>query len=246
MACYLFGAKPLPEPRLSHCQLDPYEQISVKFDQYTKFRSLKCIWKYRLRNGGHFVQGETNWKGPVMWAVGDIFVVWLTTVLNKRWICGWLTFGAINAHVRCCTYEKEEKSFFLFNVAEYSKIYGHRLSFNIIDRFNAYPSKLPHSMILWSNFVTHFVKCWDVFGKLERSLSESMLVYRQLDIEVPKTLRPRQNGHHFADELLKTFSWTKIYELWLTFHWSLVQRVQSTIFQHWFREWIGAGQCDKP
>ena len=32
MACRLFGAKPLPEPMLSYCQLDPQEQISVNFD----------------------------------------------------------------------------------------------------------------------------------------------------------------------------------------------------------------------
>ena len=32
-----------------------------------------------------------------------------------------------------------------------------------------------------------------------------------------------------------TFSWMKIYEFWLVFHWSLFPRVQLTIFQHWFR-----------
>ena len=31
MACRLFGAKPLPEPMLTYCQLDPREQFSVKF-----------------------------------------------------------------------------------------------------------------------------------------------------------------------------------------------------------------------
>ena len=29
------------------------------------------------------------------------------------------------------------------------------------------------------------------------------------------------------------FSWMKIYEFWLTFHWSLFLWVQLTIFQHW-------------
>ena len=32
MACRLFGAKPLPEPMLPYCQLDPWEQSSVKFE----------------------------------------------------------------------------------------------------------------------------------------------------------------------------------------------------------------------
>ena len=32
MACRLFEAKPLPEPMLAYCQLDSWEQISVKFE----------------------------------------------------------------------------------------------------------------------------------------------------------------------------------------------------------------------
>ena len=39
------------------------------------------------------------------------------------------------------------------------------------------------------------------------------------------------------------FSWTKMYEFRLKFHWSLFLRVQLTIFQHWFRYWLGAGQA---
>ena len=31
------------------------------------------------------------------------------------------------------------------------------------------------------------------------------------------------------------FSWMKMYEFWLTFHWSLFLRIKSTIFRHWFR-----------
>ena len=31
------------------------------------------------------------------------------------------------------------------------------------------------------------------------------------------------------------FSWVKMYEFWLKFHWSLFLGVQLTIFHHWFR-----------
>ena len=41
------------------------------------------------------------------------------------------------------------------------------------------------------------------------------------------TLRPRQNGRHFEN--------MKIFTFWLRFHWSLLTRVQLTIFQNWFR-----------
>ena len=47
MACRLFGANPLPEPMLVYCQLDSWEQISVKFEsEFYHFHSGKCI-----RNG---------------------------------------------------------------------------------------------------------------------------------------------------------------------------------------------------
>ena len=44
------------EPMLGYCQLDPKEQTSVKFwSKYKTFHLKKCIWKYCLRNDGHFV-----------------------------------------------------------------------------------------------------------------------------------------------------------------------------------------------
>ena len=49
------------------------------------------------------------------------------------------------------------------------------------------------------------------------------------------TLRPRQNGRRFADDLSNAFSWMKMLEFRLSFHWSLFLSVQLTIIQHWFR-----------
>ena len=40
-----------------------------------------------------------------------------------------------------------------------------------------------------------------------------------------------------------TFSWMKIFEFRLKYHRSLFLRVQLTIFQHWFRYWLGAAQA---
>ena len=61
MACHLFGAKPLPEPMLAYCQLDPQEQTSVKFQPKYKilidenaFENIVC------QIGGHFVQRERS------------------------------------------------------------------------------------------------------------------------------------------------------------------------------------------
>ena len=45
--------------------------------------------------------------------------------------------------------------------------------------------------------------------------------------------------HHFSN----TFSRMKMYEFQLRFHWSLFLRVKLTIFQHWFRLWLGDVQA---
>ena len=59
MACRLFGAKPLPGPMLTYCQLDSKEQISVNLNQ----NSISLIQKNGFQivvcqYGGYFVQGE--------------------------------------------------------------------------------------------------------------------------------------------------------------------------------------------
>ena len=38
----LFGAKPLAEPMLTYCQLDPKEQASMKFESNAIFFFKKC------------------------------------------------------------------------------------------------------------------------------------------------------------------------------------------------------------
>ena len=59
MAYRQFGDKPLSQPIRVYCQLEPWEQTSVKFQsKYKTFDSWKCSWKYRLPNGGHFVGGH--------------------------------------------------------------------------------------------------------------------------------------------------------------------------------------------
>ena len=39
------------------------------------------------------------------------------------------------------------------------------------------------------------------------------------------------------------FSWIKMLEIRLIFHWSLFLRVESTILHHWFRLWLDADQA---
>ena len=48
IAFYLFDAKSLSEPMLTHCQLETWGQNSVTFkSNHSDFHSRKCIWKCR-------------------------------------------------------------------------------------------------------------------------------------------------------------------------------------------------------
>ena len=67
MACRLINAKPLAEPLLVHCQLDPWEQISMKFEWNTKLSFMKMYLKMSfvemvaiLSRGRWFNSGSVN------------------------------------------------------------------------------------------------------------------------------------------------------------------------------------------
>ena len=47
----------------------------------------------------------------------------------------------------------------------------------------------------------------------------------------------------FQTKFLNAFSRMKMHQSRLRFHWSLFPKVGLTIFQHWFRNWSGAGQA---
>ena len=58
MACRLVGAKPLSEPMLGYCQLEPKEQTSVKTKQNSQILTQENIVENVLENGGHFVSAS--------------------------------------------------------------------------------------------------------------------------------------------------------------------------------------------
>ena len=66
---------------------------------------------------------------------------------------------------------------------------------------------------------------------------------RCLKVGIISTLRPRQNGRYFPDDNFKCIFLNE--NVWISIAVSLkfVPRVQLTIFQHWFREWLGADQA---
>ena len=52
--CCLFSTKLLDKPTLTHYQMGPGEQTSVK-SEFEHFYSQKCIWKCLLKSGSHLV-----------------------------------------------------------------------------------------------------------------------------------------------------------------------------------------------
>ena len=47
----------------------------------------------------------------------------------------------------------------------------------------------------------------------------------------------------FQTTFSNAFSWLKMFEFQLRFHWILFPGVQLTIFQHWLRSWLGTSQA---
>ena len=61
MACRLEDANPFSELMQTYYQLETKEQISMKFYlRFKYFHSANSVWTCRLRNSGHFVQGEIS------------------------------------------------------------------------------------------------------------------------------------------------------------------------------------------
>ena len=76
--------------------------------------------------------------------------------------------------------------------------------------------------------------CWK-WARRCRNISPHVYWSIILGFWLFNTLRPRQDGRHFPDDIFKCIFWMKMYEFPLKFHWSLFPKVRLTIFQHWFR-----------
>ena len=72
------------------------------------------------------------------------------------------------------------------------------------------------------------------------TLYEALLHWHYADQMVVNSLGPRQMAAISQTTPSNTFSWMRMLEFRLKFHWSLFLMVQLTIFHHWFRWWLGA------
>ena len=91
LACRLYGAKPLPEPMLAYCQLDSWEQISVKFEsEFYYFIQENAFEIVVCHNCGHFVLGR-GVKVPIhylsgtwIWPLLYLMMAYLLTMLSHQ------------------------------------------------------------------------------------------------------------------------------------------------------------------
>ena len=67
--------------------------------------------------------------------------------------------------------------------------------------------------------------------------SITQILWQEIDSEYRylNTLRLRENGRHFANDIFKCIFLNENYQFRLRFHWSLFLRFELTKFQHWFR-----------
>ena len=81
---------------------------------------------------------------------------------------------------------------------------------------------------------------WHVLESTPLSLIRVCTIAR---IWVVNTLGSGQNGCHFADDIFKCIFLNE--NVWIPIKISLkfLPKVQSTIFQHWIRQWLGADQA---
>ena len=81
------------------------------------------------------------------------------------------------------------------------------------------------------NKVTHWTTDWQVL-----SLSHAFLDVQCLRHAIKlNSLWPRQNGHHFPDDIFKCIFLNDMYKFRIRFQWNLFPRVQLPLSQHRFR-----------
>ena len=104
MACRLCGAKPLSEPMLYYCQLDPSKQTPVKlYSKFKHFHSRKCIWKC-LKNVSHSVSASIYvCPFPARWITGSSRLCWWSRripTVGRWWRRAWWWAGSTKSRCR--------------------------------------------------------------------------------------------------------------------------------------------------
>ena len=105
-----------------------------------------------------------------------------------------------------------------------------------------------------SNNIHHLAKTYCQTSNIRHTLVSNNIVDHS-DVAAPTTslfsiqhLALTHWGRDKMDAISQTtfssaFSWKKMLEFRLYFHWNMFLRVQLSIFHHWLRQWLGPGQA---
>ena len=98
--------------------------------------------------------------------------------------------------------------------------------------FKGYPLKFHTKYVTHTLKAVYFIHRWKYKSSWIKELL-SILTHWGRD----KMAATSQTAFSYA------FTWMKMNDIQLKFHWSLFLRIQLTTFQHWLRWWLGADQA---
>ena len=190
MTCRLIGAKPLSEPMLGYCQLDRRNKLLIIFQfKYKLFidENLPKWWPFSL--------GKGELKHILILPMCFWVTLLVPTKIKQPWrIC------LNNSHHELrykqnkskCTIHSQKLCAWIV----LCPVAGPSANTNMADKLDMPPLKF--LLISISIYQYFHITCWDhmtsfkMVGEIWQSLTAIL-----------NTLRPRQNGHHFPDDILK-------------------------------------------
>ena len=124
MACRLVGTKPISEPTLVYCQLDPWEWTSVKYQWKLKhFHLEKCVNNRRLRNVGHLVSASMYVLNNAQLASSSgnscMNMLWINQKMLIQFLC-LLSSQEFDCNIECVKHSSVELSGWWSNRQQFS------------------------------------------------------------------------------------------------------------------------------
>ena len=209
------------------------------------FNLIKCVWKCCLQNDCHFpglcvlsffcVTPSNDKLHIKQWAIWPWWQWW-------NLYTGTLSFWSSHFN----SFEEWVPGDFLHMHPIFKWVTVTWTDGRVLGQYFHYSHQGSMLYSFWSSNHTHFTKCFDQVGAnpiecdtdstkmaMDGAKPSSWCLLCNTAVNWP----PFQVKHfhmHFAG--------IKMYEFRLKLHWILLLRLELTIFQHWFNEWLGAEQ----
>ena len=158
MACRLFGAKPLFEPTLAYCWLDPWDLVSMKREtKYKTFHS-RTWWRHQMETfsalpaicaGNSSVSGEFPAQRPVTRSFDISFDLRLNKRLSKQSWSWWFETLSCPLWRQCNEMCSKTSSAFCLDLDVVT------MDYNCLSLFAAFNEHVPSSRVRDPGIVEH-------------------------------------------------------------------------------------------